>query len=522
MTFRPLLSERASGLFLHPTSLEGPYGHGDLGPAAHRFVEFLSNAGQRWWQMLPVGPLGAGDSPYASPSSFAGNPGLVSLDLLHADGLLKASDLSPPKGLDGARAHYAAATRFRRARLRRAFERFESGAPPARRRAFERFCERHAAWLDDYALFCTLKAAHRGAAWPNWDSEFRQRRAPALRRARKRWAKEIRYQQFLQFAFDVQWAKLRDRCRERGVALLGDVPMFVAYDGADVWQHRELFHLDRTGRRTAVAGVPPDSFSQTGQLWGNPLYRWPALKRTGYAWWIERLDLTLQRFDAARLDHFIGFRRYWEVPATARDARLGRFVRVPGEDFFECVRSALGDLPFVAEDLGLVTEEVTRLRDRFKLPGMRVLQFAFDGEGANDYQPHRYSPNSVVYTGTHDNDTIMGWFAARSARRGSRKVRARGLEQALRYLGSDGSEFHWDMIRLALMSVANLAIFPVQDLLGLGSSARMNVPGTAHGNWAWRLTRGELGSALAERMGALSETYERLPQGRRPASDSGR
>jgi 4-alpha-glucanotransferase len=507
MSVRPLLSERASGLFLHLTSLAGPHGHGDLGPAAHRFAEFLASAGQRWWQVLPIGPLGAGWSPYASPSSFAGNPGLISLDLLCADGLLDPSDLSSPKDLGSGRARYAAATRFRQARLRRAFGRFESSARPEQRRALEHFRDRHAAWLEDYALFCALKKAHRGAAWPDWESDFRERRAAALGHARRRWASEIRYQEFLQFTFDAQWSSLRDRCRQLGVVLLGDVPMFVAYDGADVWQHREIFHLDRHGRRTALAGVPPDPYSETGQLWGNPLYRWSALRRTDYAWWIARLELTLKRFDAARLDHFIGFRRYWEVPVGARDARRGRFVRVPGEDFFERARALLGGLPFVAEDLGLVTPEVTRLRDRFSLPGMRVLQFAFEGAGANDHQPHRYSANSVVYTGTHDNDTIMGWLAAR---RGKRKDRARQREQALRYVGSNGDQFNWDMIRLALMSVANVAIFPAQDLLGLGSSARMNVPGTARGNWEWRLGPGELRPEIAERMALLCETYERV------------
>lgn len=509
MSLRPLLSSRASGLFLHPTSLEGPHGHGDLGPAAHRFAEFLASAGQRWWQMLPVGPLGVGYSPYASPSSFAGNPGLISLELLCAEGLLDSSEVSAPTGLEGTRARYAPATRFRRARLRRAFERFESRTTRKQRRAFDRFREHHAAWLGDYALFCALKAAHRGAAWFDWDSELRERRLPALRRAKTRWAAEIRYQEFLQFTFQTQWSMLRDHCRQLGIALLGDIPMFVAYDGADVWQHRKLFRLDRHGRRKALAGAPPDSFSKTGQLWGNPPYRWPALKRTDYEWWVARLQLTLERFDAARLDHFIGFRRCWEVPATARNARHGRFVRVPGQDFFERVRAVLGGLPFVAEDLGLVTEEVTKLRDCFGLPGMRVLQFAFEGEGANDYQPHRYSHNSVVYTGTHDNDTIMGWFAARSAGSGASQARARELDRALRYLGTRGAQFNWDMIRLALMSVANVAIFPVQDLLGLGSWARMNVPGTARGNWEWRLKERQLGPALAERLGLLSETYER-------------
>ncbi len=359
-----------------------------------------------------------------------------------------------------------------------------------------------------------MKSAEGGAPWPAWEPDLVARKPAALRRARRRLADGIAFHEFVQYQFDRQWRALQRRCRELGISLLGDVPIYVAHDGADVWAHRELFHVDRAGRRRVVAGVPPDAFSSTGQLWGNPLYRWSALDRSDYAWWIARLALTLSRFDAVRLDHFIGFRRYWEVKAGARTAERGRFVQVPGERFLSTVQSALGGLPFVAEDLGIMTDEVRALRDRFGLPGMRVLQFAFDDAGPSDYQPHRYPRHAVAYTGTHDNDTAVGWFKER-APRGDRK-RSRELSERRRrvldYLDSDGREIHWDMIRAALMSVADTAVFPMQDLLGLGSAARMNTPGTSHGNWSWRVQEAELAPAIAERMAGLCAIYERVPE----------
>lgn len=508
------LSERASGVLLHPTSLPGPHGHGDLGPAAHRFAGFLASAGQSWWQMLPLGPPGAGNSPYDSPSTFAGSPGLVSLEQLAADGLLEPGEIAPTRGLQGKRARYGAAARYRLPRLEQAHDRFRVSAPKRDKRAFEAFREEQRSWLDDYALYQALKSAEGGAPWYEWQADLVARRPAALRRARRRLADGIAFQEFVQYQFDRQWRALQRRCRELGIRLLGDVPIYVAHDGADVWAHRELFHVDRAGRRRVVAGVPPDAFSATGQLWGNPLYRWSALDKSGYAWWIARLALTLSRFDAVRLDHFIGFRRYWEVKAGARTAQRGRFVQVPGERFLTAVESALHGLPFVAEDLGIMTDEVRTLRDRYGLPGMRVLQFAFDDAGPNDYQPHRYPRHAVAYTGTHDNDTAVGWFNER-APRGDRK-RARELSERRRrvrdYLGSDGREIHWDMIRAALMSVAGTAVFPMQDLLGLGSAARMNTPGTSRDNWSWRVEQAALAPDVAERMAALCEIYERTPE----------
>lgn len=503
------LRRRASGILLHPTSLPDSYGTGDLGPAAHRFAEFLARAGQSWWQMLPIGPLGGGNSPYDSPSSFAGNPLLIDLGWLRDRGWIR--DLPrPPRDTPG-RADYRAAARFRQPILRAAFEGFRARATCSERAAFDTFRDANAAWLADYALYTALQAVHRKTPWTEWEPGLRRRTAAALTEARRTLADRVEAIEFLQWVFDRQWNELRERCAALGVALLGDVPMYVKHEGVEVWSRPDLFDVDDRGRPRHVAGVPPDYFSEKGQLWGNPLYRWDALRKSGYAWWIARLAKTLERFDAVRIDHFIALHRFWEVPASAKTAQRGRFVPVPGEDFLSRLRDALGGLPFIAEDLGLVTPEVHALRERFDLPGMRVLEFAFS-DAVSEYQPHRYPRDTVVYTGTHDNDTLIGWLRGpvpRSAER-ARAVRAE-RKRALDYAGSDGREPHWDLIRLALMSVAGLAIFPVQDLLGLGSEARMNVPGTPSGNWAWRLHSRSLTPELADRMASLCRRYERVP-----------
>jgi 4-alpha-glucanotransferase len=512
-----LFEERSSGILLHPSSLPGPHGIGDLGLGSHRFAEFLARSGQRWWQMLPVGPPGAGNSPYDTASSFAGSPWLVSLELLARDGLLDPRDLGAPHRMtELTSAHYVAARKFRSRRLRRAFEVFQSKPVASLRDEMESFRERTRHWLPAFSLYSALKRANAGRHFCQWDSELALRQPEALARARRELRSEVEFQEFVQFAFDRQWNELRLHCRELGVRLLGDVPMFVAHDSADVWEHREIFQLDERGERRVVAGVPPDYFSAEGQLWGNPLYDWDALKARGYSWWIQRLEGSLARFDAVRLDHFIAFHRYWEIPAWASSAREGRFVLVPGLEFFEALRSKLGGLPFIAEDLGLVTPEVTALRDHFELPGMRVLEFAFGGD-ARDYQPHRFPRRTVVYTGTHDNDTLVGWLSA-AERTADPSERARLEEErrrALSYAGGEGREAHWEFIRLALSSVANTAIFPLQDVLGLGSEARMNVPGTALGNWTYRCRATDLTPRISERLLELNETYERLPKGRK-------
>jgi 4-alpha-glucanotransferase len=499
------LSERTSGILLHPTSLPGPWGTGDIGPAARLFVDWLAAAGQTWWQMLPAVPPGPTASPYDSPSSFAGSPWLLSLTDLADDGLLEESDLGSGVGGDPARARHPEAQAFRRERLRRAFARFRARNAEHDRRDLAELREREAAWLDGWTSFSALKHRYDGAPWTEWPEPIRRRDPDALARAAGELAEEIAFHEFVQLCFNRQWHRLGAHCRERGVALLGDVPMFVAHDSADVWCAPDQFHLGDDGRSTVVAGVPPDAFSESGQLWGNPLYRWDVMMERGFDWWLARLGVTLSRFDAVRLDHFIGFRRYWEIPIHATDARTGRFVHVPGESFFEAVAAHFGGLPFLAEDLGILTPEIHALRDRFDLPGMRVLQFAFGSEDSNDYRPHRYVRNCAVYTGTHDNDTTVGWLAT---------VHPSERERVLRYLGSEGREAHWDLMRSALCSVANLAIFPLQDVLGLGADARMNVPGTVDENWVWRVTAAQLRHEPAERLRTMCRDYERSPRPR--------
>jgi 4-alpha-glucanotransferase len=497
-------SERASGVLLHPTSLPGPHGCGDLGPPAHAFARSLHEARQRWWQMLPVGPIGYGNSPYSAHSAFAGNPLLISLERLAEQGLLSAADIADapfPRG----RVRYAAAREFRERHLRGAFAAFQRRA--GLRSAFAAFCERNSGWLDDFAVFMAIKRARKGAPWSRWEPDLRLRDPEALDRARRSLRAEIEQQRFEQFIFDVQWQSLRQHCHALGIGLIGDLPIFVAHDSADVWANRGLFHLDSQGNPTVVAGVPPDFFSRTGQLWGNPLYDWEALERTGFAWWLQRFSQTFARFDAVRLDHFIGFCRYWEVPANEPTAENGRWRAAPGEKLFQ----ALGPAQLIAEDLGAVTPEVTALRDQFHFPGMKLLQFAFGNDSqAATFLPYSYERNSVAYTGTHDNDTTMAWFhESGSAQRPPEQCETE-RRNALAYLAvaDGGREIHWHMIRAIWSSVANLAIAPVQDLLGLGSEARMNLPGTCEGNWEWRLV--ELpDAAVMERLAEMTRIYGR-------------
>lgn len=490
------LSERASGVLLHPTSLPGPHGFGDLGPEARAFADYLAAAGQTWWQMLPVVPPGFSGSPYDSPSSFAGSPWLVSLFDLKDDDLLEARDIdgSPAAG-------FGAMQRFREDRLRKAHSAALARKSPADQDELDELRE-SSPWLEDWTLYCALKTRHPGG-WVDWPEELRRRSPAALSRARRELAREVSFHEHVQLWFRRQWRRLRAHCRARNVALLGDVPMFVAHDSADVWSATDSFFLDDRGHSTVVAGVPPDAFSETGQLWGNPLYRWDVMAERGFEWWLRRLGVTLDRFDAVRLDHFIAFRRYWEIAAGSNDARVGRFVAVPGEALFERVCEVFGGLPFLAEDLGIVTPEVHALRDQFGLPGMRVLEFAFGADEPNDYLPHRYSRNTAVYTGTHDNDTTAGWYASIPE---AEKIRVRS------YLGAPDGEIHWALIRAALASVANLAIFPIQDALGLGSEARMNTPGTVEGNWTFRVDSGQLTPELAGRLRGLAGLYERTPR----------
>src|SRR6266540_494247 len=457
-----MTSPRKSGILLHPTSLPGRWGIGDLGDAAYAFVDFLTAAGQQLWQVMPLGPTGYGDSPYQGFSAFAGNPLLISLDNLLAEGLLADEDLFGAPSFPDAMVDYGAVIPFKDALLRRSFERFMAAAAPEQRDAFADFRARNHAWLDDYALFAALKQAHGGANWNTWPPETAARQPEAIAYWTRDLSDQIEFHAYLQFQFFSQWRRLKQYANERGVQIVGDIPIFVAYDSADVWANREIFALDDQGRPTVVAGVPPDYFSATGQLWGNPLYRWDVLARRGYTWWVERFRTTLTLVDIARLDHFRGFAAYWEVPAGEPTAVKGRWAPGPGVALFEVVRAALGGLPIIAEDLGLITQDVEDLRDTLGFPGMKVLQFAFNGDPDDAYLPHNYERRCVVYTGTHDNDTTLGWW---------RTITPDDRRNVQLYLGRDGSDISWDFIRLALASVAEMAIIPMQDVLGLGSEA---------------------------------------------------
>ncbi len=507
---------RVSGVLLHPTSLPGRFGIGDLGPEAHRFVEFLAGAGQGLWQVLPLGPTGYGDSPYQGFSAFAGNPLLVSPERLLDDGLLSAQDAARASSPTLDQVDYGAVSKAKRPLLRKAFEAFQRHSPAAARHELEAFCRRHAAWLDDYALFMAVKDAHDGVVWTSWEAGIAAREPGALARWRRDCADAIAIRKFEQYQFFRQWAALRKAAHSRHLRILGDVPIFVAHDSADVWAHRELFQLTGGGHPAFVAGVPPDYFSATGQLWGNPLYNWDALAASRFAWWIERVRAALAALDLVRLDHFRGFEAYWEVPATETTAVKGRWVKAPGAALFEALEAALGELPIVAENLGVITPEVEALRERFGFPGMAILQFAFGTDPqAPGFRPHNFTHDLAVYTGTHDNDTTQGWWTAGvgdSTRSAADAAEER--EIARKYLASDGKQIHWDFVRAVFASVADIAIAPLQDLLGAGSEARMNLPGRASGNWRWRFRAEALSDALRDRLHELATLYGRCKPGK--------
>jgi 4-alpha-glucanotransferase len=506
------LSKRRSGVLLHLTSLPSVHGIGDLGPEAFRFADFLSSSGQGWWQVLPIGPTGRGNSPYDSVAAFAGNPILISLEKLVSDGLLNLEDVASDKMFPGERVNYRLVQAFKEPRLRKAFRNFEKQQTSEDYSQFEKYCAANDLWLFDYAMFCALKETHPGVSWTRWSSDLRHRRASVLKRMREKLGGRIRYHQFLQYKFWTQWNALKKYCNELKIGLIGDIPFFVSHESVDVWAHQESFALDAHGAASAVAGVPPDYFSRTGQLWGYPLYRWDTMRSRGYEWWLQRIGVTFERFDTVRMDHFIGFQRCWRVDANARTAKRGRWVEGPGADFFKEVIRRQGPLELIAEDLGIVTRDVKALRERFGFPGTRVLQFAFGKDPeASSHLPHNYTRHCVVYTGTHDNDTTVGWFRDKGFGASTRSKRdiEEELRFALRYLRSDGHEVNWDMIHLALMSVADTAIIPVQDILGLGSEARMNRPGQPNGNWEWRLADKQLNRNIANRLRLLCETYAR-------------
>ncbi len=508
--------ERLCGILLHPTSLPGRFGIGDLGPEAYRFVDFLVTTGQSYWQILPLGHTSYGNSPYMCFSAFGGNPYLISPERLAEAGLLDYRDLentpkSPPNRVD-----YASAIRYRLSLLRKSFRGFKDTGARILPDDYYSFCEKYAFWLEDYALFTSVKDVHEGAPWTKWEKGIAQREPDALVDWRNRLSEEIQFWKYVQYQFFKQWMDLKAYSHQKGIRLIGDIPVYVAHDSAEVWSHRDLFHLDEQGNPTVVAGVPPDYFSATGQRWGNPVYRWKAMAGRGFKWWIDRFRMNLALVDMVRLDHFRGFEAYWEIPATEPTAMNGRWVKGPGIDLFNAVRDILGDVPMIAEDLGLITPEVDELRDDLGIPGMRILQMAFGTDPkAPQYRPHTFVRNCAVYTATHDHNTTVGWFTSEpgSVTTQSRQEIEDERAYALKYIGCNGDQVNWEFIRLALASVAGLAIYPLQDVLGLGSASRMNLPGTLTGNWEWRFTADMLTPEIGRKLFELTKVYERRGRG---------
>ncbi len=494
---------RSAGILLHPTSLPGPHGSGDLGPSAYHFVDWLVSAGQSLWQILPLGGIGPGNSPYMSSSAFAGNVLLIDLGELQQRGWLEAAFVQPIDGLHEDAVNFSAVVPYRMERLARAARHFAAEASVEDRADFNAFCAAQAGWLADYALFMALAERDPSRDWCDWEPALALREPAALARAAKAHAERVAFWQFTQWCFFRQWRRLKVYANERGVKIVGDAPIFIAYQSADVWARPELFELDRHGRQLVVAGVPPDYFSATGQRWGNPLYRWTAHASEGYRWWIERIRRTFEAVDVVRIDHFRGFAGYWEIPASEPTAINGRWLPGPGGALFEAIEAALGPLPIIAEDLGIITPDVEALRKRFALPGMRILQFAFSEACLADasYLPHNFESDTVVYTGTHDNDTTLGWWASASE----------PLRHHVRdYLATDGREVHWDLMRAASASVADIAIHPMQDVMGLGSADRMNFPGKPEGNWSWRFVWEQVPAGVAGRLKRLGALYGRV------------
>lgn len=493
---------RVSGILVHPTSFPSPYGIGDLGQSAYDFIDFLAACGQCLWQVLPLGPTSFGDSPYQSFSAFAGQPLLISPELLKKDGLLSAQDLTEIPKWESNNVDYGWVLVYKKSLFEKAYTQFSYMAGTPLYREYQSFCEKHRFWLDDYALFMALKDLHEGRCWLEWEPEYVMLEPQLRCELEGRLWKELSYYRFLQFLFYRQWNALKEYANHRGIAIIGDIPIFVAADSADVWANKSLFQLDTTGHPLRVAGVPPDYFSVTGQLWGNPLYDWEAHKRQHYRWWIQRIRHQLGLTDYLRIDHFRGFEAYWSVPAEEETAVNGMWVKGPGADLFEAIQRELGsELPILAEDLGVITPEVEALRDDFGFPGMKILQFGFEGMGESSFQPHNYTTtNCLCYTGTHDNDTTLGWY---------NYIQKEPREKLKRYLNSDGSQISLDMIRLCLGSIARYALFPIQDLLQLDTEARMNTPGVPSGNWTFRYQEGDLTPELSAWLLETTRLYGR-------------
>lgn len=494
---------RSSGVLLHPSSLPGKYGIGDLGEYAYRFVDWLEQAGQTAWQILPLGPTSYGDSPYQTLSAFAGNPNLISLDHLVAEGWLTADDLADVPDFPAERVDYGWVIGYFNEKLNLAWANFEKNATAEQKQAFETWRAENASWLDDFVLFAALKDSHGGQPWVEWEPDEALRDSDTLTKAHETHRQRINEHSFRQWVFSVQWSALKAYANGKGIRLIGDIPIFVAHDSSDVWANQKGFHLDEQGNPTVVAGVPPDYFSVTGQRWGNPLYRWDVMKADGYQWWVSRIRATLESVDIVRIDHFRGFEAYWEIPAEEPTAVKGEWVPGPGADFFQAIQEQLGQLPIIAEDLGVITEGVDKLRRDFNLPGMKVLQFAWS-DPSNPFLPHNHGFDSVVYSGTHDNNTSVGWWNDEA------DDHARQFMQD--YLGKAVTDPNWELIRLGMVSIANTFIAPMQDILSLGREGRMNTPGVESGNWGWRMTLEQLENQGArDLLGRLTYLYRRRP-----------
>lgn len=496
------VSQRKSGVLLHPTSFPGPYGIGDLGNSAYKFIDFLAESGQSLWQVLPIGPTGYGDSPYQAFSSFAGQPLLISPDHLIELGLLHEEDIEI-KAWDPYHVDYGPVIEYKNDLFRKAFEHFEKGSFEELDADFKKFNREQKSWLSDYALFMAVKDHHNGVMWTQWDHEIAFPEEETKKKWAKKLAKGVKYYKFLQFLFFTEWFALKSYANEKGISIIGDIPIFVAFDSSDVWGSKELFYLDQEGHPVVVAGVPPDYFSETGQLWGNPLYNWEKHKEEDYKWWINRIHMNLKLVDILRIDHFRGFEAYWAVPYGETTAIKGEWRKGPFKDLFYALENALGkNLPIIAEDLGVITPEVEDLRDSFHFPGMKILQFAFESIEENGFLPHNYVPHSVCYSGTHDNDTSLGWY---------QKASEISRDKVRRYMNTDGNDICWDFIRTCFGSVSEMAVVPLQDVLSLDSEARMNTPGVAAGNWQWRYDVNSLSPFIIERLYQVSLLYGRLP-----------
>ncbi|HBQ60425.1 MAG TPA: 4-alpha-glucanotransferase [Balneolaceae bacterium] len=491
---------RSSGCLVHPTSFPGKYIMGDFGFEARTFIDFLERTDQTIWQILPLTPTGYGNSPYASYSAFAGNVYLISPDILHKKGLLTDKEIAEIQLPSGVSADYEAAFENKDRVFKRASERFYNNLKKKEKQAFEAFKKQNEHWLEDYVLFMACLLHYDKQPWNTWDEDLTKRKPKALKEYRKKFSDEIDLQYWLQFEFYNQWMSLKEYANERGIRVVGDIPIFVDHNSADVWANPKYFEVDEAGNRQLVAGVPPDYFSKTGQLWGNPLYKWDELEKDDYAWWVDRFKHMFEMCDSIRVDHFRGFDAYWEVEAGQKTAEVGQWVEGPGEKLFNTILDKCGELPIIAEDLGFMTEGVRKLRDKFNFPGMRIIQFAFDSDSTNSFLPHNYTQNSVVYSGTHDNDTTVGWY---NTTKEEEKHRARI------YTRTSGEQMNWEFIRLGMLSVADQAIFPLQDYMNLDSTHRMNIPGTSSGNWLWRYTSDMLEAVDEEQIQHLVELSNR-------------